>query len=580
MARLSVTFDDIWANVDFPDQITLGNSITFTKTTNSPGDIAVVIDIYAPDVNLNTDVYGPVADIHSKRLQIGMPATAVSFSVPVSAWAEVVNKNRIPFQVKVTAVTAAGVGTSASTAVYAVADQSMAPTFTLSVSPSTGAIQGVTPVSISIGGESFKYGASVASRFINADGRSSSSSSLLITPISNGAIAVSATVKDSRGLSTTKTATFNVTAYLPPSLSSFNVSRVDSSGLPDAEGTSVKFSVVWKGGTGDTGGNSCTVKYRQAGAASYTDFGEVVSGQDYVITNAVFSTDYEYEFIATVTDKHTPLEKQVILDRGFFTLDFKKGGDGMAIGQACTEPGLTINMPATFNESLAFDDTGANGGWIGAKTQFDKVPIHFNVPHKVDGSRFDPLIAGKDTNGNYWAFGQGAAQEICFVGFKANRTENGVDWKVSINTLTGALSSSNIAPNVPLMAYPVGAVYISNNSTSPASLFGGSWTPVDGVFPRFSAFSEGIKNGGSNTHTLTTTEMPSHAHTIRTNDGTNTWPRYYKTNAKAGDLWNFLAWNSSNTGGSGQPYLTNTGGGGAHNNVPYYRTFYAWIRTA
>ena len=579
MARLSVSFDDIWANVDFPDQITLGNSITFAKTTNSPGDIGIALSIYSPDIYLIPDAQGPGIDRHKLSLQIDFSATSTSFSVPLSSWSQVTNKNKITFQIEATAVTTSGVGTTARTTVYAVADQSMAPMFNLSVSPSTGAIQGVTTVSISISGESFKYGASVASRSINADGRSSGGSSLSITPISNGAIAASATVKDSRGLSTTKTATFSVTAYSPPVLRSFNVARVNSSGAADPEGTSVRFSVVWESGSGDTGSNTCTVKYRRAGVGAYVDCGEVISGEEYGITGVAFSTDYEYEFIVVIADKHRPIEKSVTLERGFFTLDFLAGGDGMAIGQACTEPGLTINMPTKFKKpisEISFDDTGANGGWIGAKTQFDKVPIHFNVPHKVDGSRFDPLIAGKDVNGNYWAFGQGAGQEICFVGFKAGRTENGIDWKVSINTLTGVIS----APGLSLAAYPVGAVYVSNNSTSPASLFGGSWTPVDGVFPRFSAFSEGIKNGGSNTHTLTTTEMPSHAHTIRTNDGTNTWPRYYKTNAKAGDLWNLLAWNSSNTGGNGQPYLTNTGGGGAHNNVPYYRTFYAWIRTA
>ncbi len=570
MARLSVTFDDIWANVDFPDQITLGNSITFTKTTNSPGDIGIALSIYSPDIYLIPDAQGPGIDRHRLSLQIDFSATSTSFSVPLSSWSQVTNKYKIAFQIEATAVTTSGIGTTARTTVYAVADQSMAPTFTLSVSPSTGVIQGVTPVSISIGGESFKYGASVASRFINADGRSSSGSSLLITPISTGVIAVSATVKDSRGLSTTKTATFNVTAYLPPSLSSFNVSRVDSSGLPDAEGTSVKFSVVWEGGTGDTGGNSCTVRYRQSGAASYTDFGEVVTGQDYVITNAVFSTDYEYEFIATVTDKHTPLEKQVILDRGFFTLDFKKGGDGMAIGQACTEPGLTINMPTTFNESLAFDDTGANGGWIYAKTQFDKVPIHFNVPHKVDGSRFDPLIAGKDVNGNYWAFGQGAGQEICFVGFRAGRTENGIDWKVSINTYTGEIS----APGLSLAAYPVGAVYISYTSTSPASLFGGSWTPIVGRFPYF---NNGNGVGGSHTHTLTASEMPSHNHGLsNSKDGTGVG--FWRTDAGSGSKWSLLT--RTYSGCDYALTVGSMGGGGAHNNMPAYQTLYAWRRTA
>lgn len=570
MARLSVSFDDIWANVDFPDQITLGNSITFTKTTNSPGDIAVVIDIYAPDVNLNTDVYGPVADIHSKRLQIGMPATNVSFSVPISEWSKVTNRNRIPFQVKVTAVTAAGIGTSASTTVYAVADQSMAPTFTLSASPSTGVIQGVTPVAISISGESCKYGASVASRSINADGRSSNGSSLSITPISNGVIAISATVKDSRGLSTTKTTTFSVMAYSPPTLRSFNVARVNSAGNPDAEGTSVKFSVVWESGSGDTGGNSCTVKYRQAGVGAYIDCGEVISGDEYGITGVSFSTDFEYEFIAVIADKHRPIEKSVILERGFFTLDFKKGGDGMAIGQACTEPGLTINMPTKLKKHLAFDDTGANGAWLNAKTEFDKVPIHFNIPHLVNGSRFDPLIAGKDVNGNYWAFGQGAGQEICFVGFKAGRTENGIDWKVSIDTLTGAIS----APGLSLAAYPVGAVYISYTSTSPASLFGGSWTPIVGRFPYF---NNGNGVGGSHTHTLTASEMPSHNHGLsNSKDGTGVG--FWRTDAGSGSKWSLLT--RTYSGCDYALTVGSMGGGGAHNNMPAYQTLYAWRRTA
>lgn len=570
MARLSVSFDDIWANVDFSDQIELGKPITFTKTTNSPGDIAVVIDVYAPDVDLNTDVYGPVADIHSKRIQIAMTATTVSFSVPISEWSKVTNKNRIPFQVKVTAVAASGVGTSASTTVYAVADQSMAPAFALGVSPSSGVIQGITPVTISISGESCKYGASVVSRSINADGRSSNGSSLSITPISNGVIAISATVKDSRGLSTTKTTTFSVMAYSPPTLRSFNVARVNSAGNPDAEGTSVKFSVVWESGSGDTGGNSCTVKYRQAGVGAYIDCGEVISGDEYGITGVSFSTDFEYEFIAVIADKHRPIEKSVILERGFFTLDFKKGGDGMAIGQACTEPGLTINMPTKLKKHLAFDDTGANGAWLNAKTEFDKVPIHFNIPHLVNGSRFDPLIAGKDVNGNYWAFGQGAGQEICFVGFKAGRTENGIDWKVSIDTLTGAIS----APGLSLAAYPVGAVYISYTSTSPASLFGGSWTPIVGRFPYF---NNGNGVGGSHTHTLTASEMPSHNHGLsNSRDGTGVG--FWKTDAGSGSKWSLLT--RTYSGCDYALTVGSMGGGGAHNNMPAYQTLYAWRRTA
>ena len=58
---------------------------------------------------------------------------------------------------------------------------------------------------------------------------------------------------------------------------------------------------------------------------------------------------------------------------------------------------------------------------------------------------------------------------------------------------TGATTNAAIG----LKAYPVGAVYISYVSTSPASLFGGTWTAITGRFPYFNA---GTATGGSNTH--------------------------------------------------------------------------------
>ena len=45
--------------------------------------------------------------------------------------------------------------------------------------------------------------------------------------------------------------------------------------------------------------------------------------------------------------------------------------------------------------------------------------------------------------------------------------------------------------------FPVGFVYSSMNSTSPASTFGGSWTEIKGRFPYFNA---GTNTGGSSTH--------------------------------------------------------------------------------
>ena len=120
------------------------------------------------------------------------------------------------------------------------------------------------------------------------------------------------------------------------------------------------------------------------------------------------------------------------------------------------------------------------------------------------------------------------------------------------------------------MIYPVGSVYISVNSTSPATLFGGTWVQIKDTFLLSAGDTYTAGNtGGEATHTLTTTEMPSHSHNaylkapfaIQTNGGTEFAALY-------------------NTGTSSNAYITNTGGGQAHNNMPPYLVVYMWKRTA
>lgn len=430
MARLSVSSGDIWANVDLPDQIELGKQISFTKTSNRPDAIAIALSIYSPDIYLSPDVAGPGADRHKMTLQIGLSETSTSFSIQLSSWAEVPNKNKITFQVEAVAVTTSGIGTTANTTVYAVADQSLSPTFALDISPSSDVIQGVTPVSISIGGESLKYGASVASRSINADGRSSADTSLTITPTSSGAISVSATVRDSRGLSTTKTATFNVTAYSPPALRSFVVTRVDSNGSPDAEGTSVKFAVVWESGSGDTGDNSCRVKYRQAGQTAYTDCGEVVSGQEYVITSDVFATDFEYEFVAMVSDKHKPLEKTVILEMAFFTLDFLAGGHGIAFGAPSTQEGFDCDMHARFKKSLDVAGELWTGNHVHSYGEYRKRLGGVDYSVNPSSDIFITILGSEDQNGQIGSYFEGYYLTSGHVGssyYLHNKDTDGTD---------------------------------------------------------------------------------------------------------------------------------------------------------
>lgn len=123
------------------------------------------------------------------------------------------------------------------------------------------------------------------------------------------------------------------------------------------------------------------------------------------------------------------------------------------------------------------------------------------------------------------------------------------------------------------LIYPVGSIYISVNSTSPETLFGGTWEAIEGRFliAADSTFTAG-STGGEATHILTIEEMPAHTHHIKTNndDFNNTSSGgYYGTHQDGTTAWYDTSW-----------YTQSTGGGQAHNNIPPYLAVYMWKRTA
>ena len=126
--------------------------------------------------------------------------------------------------------------------------------------------------------------------------------------------------------------------------------------------------------------------------------------------------------------------------------------------------------------------------------------------------------------------------------------------------------------NLMLKIYPVGAIYFAYNHTSPAALFGGTWTRIEDRFLLPAAASDTIgSTGGSSTHTLTESEMPKHKH----------WIDYATSGGfQSGKLsqGNYAA---SETAGSYGSVLSNESGGGeAHNNMPPYVLVSVWRRTA
>ena len=155
------------------------------------------------------------------------------------------------------------------------------------------------------------------------------------------------------------------------------------------------------------------------------------------------------------------------------------------------------------------------------------------------------------------------------------------------------------------LVYPVGSIYMSVNSTSPATLFGGTWQQIQDTFllSAGSTYTAG-DTGGEETHTLTLNEAPAHTHGRGTMDITGQF--YFNNDSNsAGVDQEFMAsgafsafsqtgsgssvdWRGYNIAGgvnfkASDAWTGETdskGGGQAHNNMPPYLVVYMWKRTA
>ena len=107
--------------------------------------------------------------------------------------------------------------------------------------------------------------------------------------------------------------------------------------------------------------------------------------------------------------------------------------------------------------------------------------------------------------------------------------------------------------------HPVNSFYFSYASTSPANLFGGTWTQVTNAALRGAT---NVGYTGSDSHTLTVDEIPAHAHVVtslgyNTNGGTNTHGSY---------------WGGQNT--NNHPVTNYVGGGSTLNRATFLQLLY------
>lgn len=205
-------------------------------------------------------------------------------------------------------------------------------------------------------------------------------------------------------------------------------------------------------------------------------------------------------------------------------------------------------------------------------------------------------------------------------------TVAGIDLQdnITITELANALKAE-----IMLAAHPIGSLYFSEQSTSPETLFGGTWIRITDTFilaagSKYAAGTSGgsadlqahthgvsITTGENNkghTHSIpslsgTAAEAGSHSHKVTNKttsyasgsqpnwrcmsfEGTSADYNQDVYSANSGSHSHSVTTNASTTGGISQNHThtvsgtTNSTGDGDAGNMPPYQAFYCWKRTA
>lgn len=394
------------------------------------------------------------------------------------------------------------------------------------------------------------------------DGVSQSSSSKTYDLTQSGDITFKCYVKDSRGrASSTASVTIPVIPYSMPSLSCNMLKRCLSNGTVDDEGTYIvgnySFSCASCGGNNTI---SAKIYTREVTEDEYVDKGSITSGSNTIIGTYDIVYAYAVKVVATDAVGNSAVFASII-ETSTAIIDIMKGGEGMALG-----------MMASKSDTLQI-------GY--GKVDIEEGLLEVNHVDTESGNRIKTTIGSQN---GYYSHYYTTAPNGNYFGQKVT-VDNEI---VSTSDLYGQ-SSKKVAYESDLLnkIYPVGSIYMSVNSTSPATLFGGTWQQLKDRFliGAGSSYANGATGGATSHthttagHTLTVAEMPSHEHAIN-----------YSQKVDAGGWASgssyYLPWDPNyNTG-----YIkaTATGGGGSHShgdtgsssNMPPYLAVYMWKRTA
>ena len=172
---------------------------------------------------------------------------------------------------------------------------------------------------------------------------------------STSSTATSATYRAGERYTDNKAATLYAVwtlAYTKPRITNFSVRRVNQNGQNDDQGTICKVIFNW---ATDKANPTITVSYRQTTSSGWNNINLTASGTSGSVSqnrSPAFSIDNSYEIKVTVADDAGSSYATRTLPSAKFLIDFKAGGDGIAIGKAAENAGFDVYMDTKFEKSV------------------------------------------------------------------------------------------------------------------------------------------------------------------------------------------------------------------------------------
>ena len=412
-----------------------------------------------------------------------------------------------------------------------------------------------------------KHGASVSSVTVangnltvsmsNSNGTWTSNS---MTNLQTGTYLI--TVIDSRGMKATQQINQTYYAYAYPSVTG-SANRSSSTG---SNGT-VNIAGTYWGGLS----NTASITYqRNTESSSHALSATPSNGK---ISGSVSYSDLDYQtaysWDVTITDGFGETARGVVtLPQAMPALFIGKNSiwtNSMRVGGSCNPNDTTVDSFLTFIKN----NPACNGS-----------------VHLPSGSK----IAGVDIGNTWWHFYTLVHRIGGPYGDNAEYIYLHLQSMTSNQFITRDFKEISGTWSVEVPGYPIGSIYTSTNSTSPATLFGGTWQEITGRFLLAHDSSHpAASTGGEYSHTLIREEIPNYVignvpmpvppnHTNWNNGGIIGSSLGSASSSKVG-IYNRDGWQNLTSGTQYSYQISSNGAGRSHNNTPPYLSVYMWKRT-